>query len=429
VISQPTIEEDAVTQTFAERLHETRLGLGRRIVDHIRNGTSDLADAPMRNDVSVYTDRARHAAERQKLFRETPVVACFSSDIRKPGQFRTFDETGVPIVVVRGRDGQVRAFLNVCLHRGARLVREPAGSANLFTCWFHGWSYANDGALVAAPQADRFSGPDGAGALSACDHLIAVPVAERFGLVFVQATPGSVMDVDAHLGDFGQQLELLELDKAERVKDGVLPVASNWKYALDTYGEGYHFAALHKQTLAPYFRNDITVYDRFGPHHRVMFVSRDMERWAERSEDDWGVDDALGGIHYIFPNTILFAGSVSPGKRYYTTFRHFPDETPGETVTYKTIYAPGGVKSEEHRKEVEDAWEATAHVVRTEDYVVSAEGYRNLLALPAGASVVYGRQEMALQDVHRTLAAAIGLPLPEVPAKGASGSTLREAAE
>ena len=121
---------------------------------------------------------------------------------------------------------------------------------------------------------------------------------------------------------------------------------------LDTYGEGYHFAALHKQTLAPYFRNDITIYDRFGPHHRVLFVARDMEQWLDKPEEDWGVDHALGGIHYIFPNTLLFAGGVSPGKGYYTTFRHFPGEAPGETTTYKTIYAPGGVTSDAHRQEV-----------------------------------------------------------------------------
>ena len=189
-----------MSQSFAERLHETRLGLGRRIVQHIRDNTSDLADAPMRNDVAVYTDPARHAAERQKLFRETPVIACLSSELREAGDFRTFDDTGVPIVIARGRDGEVRAFLNVCLHRGARLVREPRGRANLFTCWFHGWSYANDGRLAAVPEAERFADQDGASALPERDHLIAVPVAERFGLVFVQATPGSTMDIDAHLG-------------------------------------------------------------------------------------------------------------------------------------------------------------------------------------------------------------------------------------
>lgn len=400
-----------------QRAEATRLGINRRIVAHIRNGTSDLAEGAMRNSVSVYTDPRRHAAERQKLFRETPVVACLSSDLAGPGAYRTFDETGVPIVIVRGRDGQVRAFLNICTHRGARLVREPEGQAKLFTCWFHGWSFANDGALAAAPEAERFCD-----ALGERSHLIPVPAAERYGLVFVKATPESTMDIDAHLGDFGPQLELLQIQAATRVKTGVLPVKANWKYALDTYGEGYHFAALHKQTLAPHFRNDITVYDRYGPHHRVSFVSRDMEDWLDRPEEDWGAGLALGGIHYIFPNTILFAGSVSPGKGYYTTFRHFPGEDPGETVTYKTIYAPKGVNDEAYRQEVEAAYDATAHVVATEDYVVAAEGWRNLAAMPPGSSLVYGRQEIALQYQHRAIAEAIGMPLPPV-------GPVREAAE
>jgi hypothetical protein len=223
------------------------------------------------------------------------------------------------------------------------------------------------------------------------------------------------MDLDAHLGDFAAVLELLELDKAQRVKDGTLPVAANWKYALDTYGEGYHFAALHKNTLAPHFRNDVTVYDRYGRHHVVSFASRAMEAWVTQPEDEWGVD-GMGGIHYIFPNTILFAGSVRPGAAYYTTFRHFPGEETGETVTHKTIYAPAGVNTPEYRKEVEDAYDATAHVVATEDYVTAAEGWRNLGALPKGSSVVYGAQELALQYQHRALADAIGMPLPKVAA-------------
>jgi phenylpropionate dioxygenase-like ring-hydroxylating dioxygenase large terminal subunit len=400
--------------SLSERRREAALARARRLRDHIRDGTSDLADAPMRNDVSVYLDPARHAAERQKLFRETPVVACLSTDLPHPGSFRTFDETGVPVVVVRGRDGQARAFLNICTHRGARLVREPEGRANLMTCWFHGWSFATDGRLVAATEAERFGD-----ALCDRDHLIEVPCGERVGLVFVQATPGSTMDLDAHLGEFADVLALLELDKAERVKSGTLPVAANWKYALDTYGEGYHFAALHKQSLAPYFRNDVTVYDRYGRHHLVSFASRAMEAWLTQPESEWGVD-GMGGIHYIFPNTIIFAGSVRPGAAYYTTFRHFPGESPGETVTYKTIYAPAGVNSPEYRKEVEDAYDATAHLVETEDYVTAAEGWRNLGAMPAGSSVVYGRQEVALQYQHRALAEAIGMPLPQVQPARAS---------
>lgn len=388
------------------RRDEVRLNLARRLAQHVKNNTSDLADGPMRNDISVYTDPARHAAERQRLFRETPVVACLSGDLPGPGSFRLFDETGVPIVIVRGTDGVVRGFLNICTHRGARLVREREGTAKLMTCWFHGWSFDVQGKLVGVPERERFCD-----VLEERNHLVPVPVAERFGLVFVKATPNSSMDIDAHLGEFAPQLELLELQNAQPVKSGVLPVAANWKYALDTYGEGYHFAALHKATLAPYFRNDVNVYDKFGPHHRVEFASRDIETWANLPEAEWPKRE-FGGVHYLFPNTIIFIGAVRPGRAYCTLFRHFAGEEVGQTITYKSIYAPAGINSEEYRKEVADAFDATAHVVETEDYKVAAEGWRNLLSMPKGSSVVYGRQELALQYQHQTIANAIGMPLP-----------------
>ena len=392
---------------FESRRDATRMNLLRRLAHHVRANSSDLADGPMRNDVSVYTDPVRHAAERQKLFRETPVVACLSNDLPSPGSFRLFDETGVPIVIVRGMDGVARGFLNICTHRGARLVREREGTTKLMTCWFHGWSFDSQGQLRGVPERERFCD-----AVEERSHLIAVPVAERCGLVFVKATPNSSMDIDAHLGAFAEQLDFLELRQAEPVKSGTLPVSANWKYALDTYGEGYHFAALHKATLAPYFRNDVTVYDKFGPHHRVQFASRDIESWASLPEAEWPKRE-LGGIHYLFPNTILFVGSIKPGSTYCTTFRHFPGEKVGETVTYKSIYAPAGINSEEYRKEVSEAFDATSYVVENEDYKVAAEGWYNLTSLPAGSTVVYGRQEIALQYQHRTIADAIGMALPQ----------------
>lgn len=400
-----------------EEILKSRLATARRVVDHIRNGTSDLADAPLVNSASVYTDPARHAREREVLFKQTPQFVCLSTELAEPGAYRTFDETGVPIVVARQGDGSVRAFLNICLHRGARLVREAEGKANRFTCWFHGWTFAATGQRIAVPEAERFEG-----GLDGRDHLISLPCAERHGMIFVVPTPGASLDLDAHLGEFDPVLAALNLEGAERVKSDVLPVASNWKYALDTYGEGYHFAALHKQTLAPYFRNDITIYDRYGRHHRVGFVERSWEQWVDKPEETWGIRGEASGIHYLFPNIILFAGSVSPGKTYLTIFRHYPGEAVGETKTYKTIYALGGVKSEEHRAEVADAFDATAHVVRTEDYVTAAEGWKNLTALPPGATVVYGRQEIALQYQHRAIAEAIGLPLPAASAPVAAAA-------
>jgi phenylpropionate dioxygenase-like ring-hydroxylating dioxygenase large terminal subunit len=400
-----------MTVTDAD-VYETRIKQARRFAEHIRKGTSDLADAPMINAASVYTDPKRHAREREVLFRKTPQLVCLSSELKEPGAFRTFDETGVPILVTRGKDGGVKAFLNICPHRGARLVRQDSGKANRFSCWFHGWTYANDGKLIAATEAERFCG-----GLEGREHLTALACEERLGMVFVMPTPGLPLNLDAHLTAFAPVLEGLRLENTEWVKSDILPVAANWKYALDTYGEGYHFAALHKETLAPYFRNDITVYDRFGRHHRVGFAEKGWSELVDKPESEWGIRAEPGGIHYLFPNVVLFVGSVSPGRTYLTVFRHYPGEAVGETKTYKAIYAIGGVKSDAHREEVKAAFDATAHVIITEDYVTSAEGWRNLTFLPEGATVVYGRQEIALQYQHRALAEAIGMPLIAQPSQ------------
>jgi len=396
--------------TDAQVLTE-RLKVARRIAAHIRDGSSDLAPEPMVNLASTYTDPDRHRRERDVLFARTPQLVCLSSELKEPGAYLTFDEAGPPVLVTRGKDGAVHAFLNVCSHRGARLVREDCGKANRFTCWFHGWTFANDGRLIAAPEAERFSG---AGLVDR-DHLRALACEERHGMVFVMPTPGLTLDLDAYLSGFGEVLEGMRLQTCERVKAGVLPVQANWKYALDTYGECYHFAALHKATLSPYFRNDITVHDQWGRHQRVNFAQRDFDRWLSTPESEWGLPAEPGGIHLMYPNVVLFAGSVSPGKSYLTIFRHYPGEAVGETRTYKTIYALGGVRDEAHRKEVEDAFDATAYVVVNEDYVTAAEGWRNLTYLPKGATVVYGRQEMALQQMHRNFAEALGEPICPQP--------------
>src|SRR5688572_11549537 len=94
---------------------ETLRGLQHRLIRHIEAGrTTDLAEAPMRNPASVYSDPARYALEREKLFHRLPLVACLSGDIPEAGDACLFEGAGRPIVVVRGQDGRAQAFLNLC---------------------------------------------------------------------------------------------------------------------------------------------------------------------------------------------------------------------------------------------------------------------------------------------------------------------------
>lgn len=258
--------------------------------------------------------------------------------------------------------------------------------------------------MVGLPEPEAFENID-----RSTRGLIRVPAREWAGLIFIIPRAGEdEIDLEAHLGDFAEELEQLELHKAEPVKDGSLQAECNWKYALDTYGEGYHFPALHKETVSLISRTE-TQYENFGKHHRVGWASRDIEGYADAPESDWP-EITYSGVHYLFPNTIIFYGTVTDSDPQVQIFRHFPDAV-GEMHTRFKVYAPFGIRDEEHRAVVEAAYDGTAFVVDTEDYWVARNGWKQLTMAPAGFKVLYGANELALQNQHRTIAEASGMPL------------------
>ena len=379
----------------------------RRMVELVAAKATDRAEAPLPLDKGVYTDPLRFEAERQALFLGTPVVAGLSGDVPNPGDWLIFDAAGPSLIVARGKDGIVRAFHNMCTHRGARLIEatEPAaGHAARLTCPFHAWTFSSAGKLIAQPSKESF-----AGCAIGARNLIEVPCAEHLGLILVRAGGGEPIDAAAHLGSLGPTLEALELDRAEPVKKGILTAESNWKFALDTYGEGYHFATLHASTIGQTHYNDIASLEQFGRHHRVGFPDNGIGKLVGTDEAEWPVSD-YGGVHYLFPNTIVFFGAVTPGVYFTQVFRLFPEGV-GKTRCQFAVYAPFGIESDAHRAMCTAAYDMTATVVQTEDYRVASHGYANLLTAPPGFRVVLGTNEKALQAVHRHIADAIQLPI------------------
>jgi phenylpropionate dioxygenase-like ring-hydroxylating dioxygenase large terminal subunit len=276
-------------------------------------------------------------------------------------------------------------------------------------CRFHGWTFDTSGRAKALPQEKHFCG-----AAEGRKSLVPCPASERHGLVFVRPVPGSTMDVDAYLGDFGAELAKLELAQVRRVADRQLGVTCNWKYALDTYFENYHFATLHKATLSPLFPNNMSLYDAWGPHHRLVFPSRAVWDWAQQPESEWLVD-TIGTPYFIFPNTIVYSGSLRPDQAFITCFQLYPTAV-GETVTRMAIYAPSGMDGAQDRVEIEQAFDGITSLVRDEDYSVTGESWGNLRHLPAGSRLLYGRQELAVQHLHRWIATTLDLAPPEVVA-------------
>ncbi len=378
-----------------------------RMVSAVTQGEGDREAAPLPLPKGVYIDETRFEAERKHLFLGQPIVAGLSGDIPNPGDYLLFDAAGPSIIVSRGKDGEARAFLNMCTHRGAKLIEavEPhSGHAARLTCPFHAWTFDATGKLIGQPSKSAFAECE-----IGARNLIALPCAEYLGLIFVRPGGGDPIDAEAHLGEIAPILEALELHRATPVKKGIMTAESNWKFALDTYGEGYHFATLHASTIGQTHYNDIAVIDSFGRHHRVGFPDKSIGEVAKTPEAEWPETD-YGGVHYLFPNTVLFFGAVTPGVFFTQVFRLFPDGV-GKTRCQFAVYAPFGGESDDHQAMCEMAYDATATVVQTEDYRVASNGYANLLTAPADFRVVLGANEAALQSVHKNIAEAIGLPL------------------
>jgi phenylpropionate dioxygenase-like ring-hydroxylating dioxygenase large terminal subunit len=182
----------------------------------------------------VYTDPLRWEAERREILLKMPMLACLSREIPNSGDVFIFEAAGPSILVVRTKDGSVNAFLNMCMHRAAKLVSK-CGNHSRFTCPFHAWTYNHRGDLIGVPRKEAFDPKD-----LENRNLVRVPVGEWGGLIFVVSTPGERrIDVKEHLGSFAATIASLGLDLASPVASGRLDYEANWKYALDTYGEGY----------------------------------------------------------------------------------------------------------------------------------------------------------------------------------------------
>lgn len=171
----------------------------------------------------VYTDAARLEQE-QRLMRSLPVAVVHVTQLAAPGACLVHDALGVPILITRARDGRLHAMVNVCRHRGTRLIEEP-GFCKVrkgFHCVYHGWTYDLSGCLSHVPREELFPSLD-----KSSLSLTSLPVTERFGFVWVVATPGAGYDFDNFLDPLGPDLGPLGLENHVVFRRGTTTARAN----------------------------------------------------------------------------------------------------------------------------------------------------------------------------------------------------------
>ena len=124
------------------------IAMAKRTIEHGEAGTVELVPDVYRVPATNYYDPARWRLEMDLIFKRVPLTLAYSAEMANPGDYKAMDVAGVPVLLTRGRAGGVRAFVNMCSHRGSILVTEGLGNARRFTCPYHAWTYDQEGSLV-----------------------------------------------------------------------------------------------------------------------------------------------------------------------------------------------------------------------------------------------------------------------------------------
>ncbi len=258
---------------------------------------------------SWYADPGVAEVERSRIFASTWQYAGYTAGLRDPGSFFTTQAGRIPVVVLRDGDGALRAFVNVCRHRG-HLIASGAGCQQSLQCPYHAWTYALDGSLRRAPRAEREPGFDAA-ALSLVP--LAVDTWGPFAFVNpdVEAAPldETLGDLPALVAQSGVDLDGLQFHSHEE-----WTIEANWKVALENYLECYHCAVAH-----PGFSKVIdvdpdayrllvspTYSSQVGPVRESALRGIGKAPYVPRGD----VTEAQ--YHFIWPNTTI---NIAPGPQ------------------------------------------------------------------------------------------------------------------
>ena len=377
-----------------ERLVE----MARRVVEHHRSGQMPLAESVTRLPATNYYDPVRWQREVDQIFHRLPLVVALTAELREPHAYKAIDVAGMPVLLTRADDGTIRAFVNMCSHRGSILVDEGAGTARRFTCPYHAWSYNPTGDLVGVFKNADFGDID-----MSCHGLTPLPVVERSGLIWAILSPRSTFDMEPFVGEFADLIQYHHFADMHHYGTRVL-AGPNWKVAFDGYVDFYHLPILHKNTFGPDMSPD-AMFHPIGPHQRITGPRAIWSRLEDTPEEDWEMEDLTGGVWSVFPHCSI-AGFDVGGERFYQIGRLFPGASPGESVTHLDFVSLAE-PTDEYRKLADKQIDFLIDVVRDEDY---ATGFRIQQALRTGAKreLIFGRNEGGAQHVHRWIDKVLG---------------------
>ena len=348
-----------------------------------------------RRPVSLFTSRERFDLEQERVFRRQPVPITVSALLPEPGSVLTHNGYGLPLLIVRGKDGEIRCFLNACQHKGAKIVEDckPHKLARL-TCPYHSWTYGLDGRLIAIAREDVFEDLD-----KRTLGLASVPVREFGGLIWAILDRDAEPDFSSLDPTLGEDLDRLLIGQAHVYGRRTFDVKANWKLVMEPFQENYHVRRLHANSIGSMFIDGPGVVTPFGRHQRKIYGKGNFDP-ALLDDADQSIHKIVTHIYQLFPNGILI---TSP---YYTSLMILMPRAEDRTTVEYFMLTPGPALSEKVEDLFARSYELIQHVFGNEDFraaEISQEG----LSSGALKEVIYGGMEVTIPAYYDRLDASM----------------------
>ncbi len=390
-------------------VREEQLRLLNGLINHLDNKTNINAGGILKTPADTYISEERFEMEWSDFFLNHPQILGLSGDLPKPGTYVTTEDFGVPILAVRDEEGVFKAYANVCSHRGVTVESGSRGEKSKFSCPFHGWTFNNNGELVGYPKKDQFGEID-----KDCYGLKQLPAKEKYGFLWVHPSSEGDIDLSELLGErLIEEFDSWDFESLIFANEETYSTDMNWKLAIDTFGETYHFSVLHKDSLFESFHGNCQMFDSFKRNGRLILCRRSIDEMRKLPESEWDICAGSLPVYYLFPNIIFM-----PTPEGAFLVKEYPaEESPHKSFSKISFYfyphvleqieelEKSGVNAKQY---LEEQYSGFASVIRDEDYVAAASSHKGLLSGNLDY-LTFGKNEPALHHYHNTYREALGL--------------------
>ena len=368
------------------------LDIKDRLQSLIVNQETDYAKSIYKNAVIEYIDASIANTEKKIIFEESPICLGTAALVPNQGDWFTVDIGDKSILIVRNNKTEISAYLNICSHRGAKLVEGSGTKAYAFKCPYHSWVYNLDGELKARPRENAFDEIN----KDQCS-LQKFELDNHQGFLWLIMGKKAKNKHSSNKADLNELLIDYDFNKYQHFKSIKIYPKLNWKLAVDTFLELYHIDELHTKSLAPIIKNDLQLFDTYGKNIRVIGARHSAVKLNRVLKDQREFDIHTIQLRILFPNTILVCH-----PDHVEVWQILPKNEVNECEVSFSLYTKKAFSSKSAIRHWDNNFNLALNAVVKEDFPLGENVQKGFYAAPK-RKIIFGKNEPALQHFHKQI--------------------------